>query len=365
MNDRACVLIVDDEEPNRLLLHAMLRGQHDTLQASSGPEALRILEEKRVDLVLLDVMMPGTSGYAVCSSIKAMPRDSFLPVLLVTALSAQDDRNQGLEAGADDFLTKPVDRRELLLRTRAFLKLRAQEAQIRAQLEALARLQAMKDDLLSLLVHDMRSPLSGIIAHLHILLEELPAEGPQREDATFAMHAADAMAAALEEALQVRLLEEGQLPIRRSGVDLHALLAGTMETLGAVARRRNVKLRTAVEGDPVASLDGKLVRRSIENLVGNALKYTPAEKEVSIVLRHRGGNVELEVADRGVGIPAELQAGMFEKFGSVEAKKGGPRKGFGLGLYLVKLVAEGHGGTASVQDHEGGGAVFRMLLPTG
>jgi signal transduction histidine kinase len=109
-------------------------------------------------------------------------------------------------------------------------------------------------------------------------------------------------------------------------------------------------------------LDGKLVRRAVENLLGNAMKYTPAGRDVSLVVRHLNGSVEIEVADRGPGIPASLRSSMFQKYGSVEAKKGGARKGFGLGLYMVKLVADGHEGAAEVLDRDGGGALFRVRL---
>ena len=356
MDGRACVLIVDDEERNRTLIRVTLRDHYRTLEAEHGTAALELLQRELVDLVLLDVMMPG-------KRVKEMHRDSFLPVLLITALSDQEQKNLGLQAGADDFLAKPVDRRELLLRVRAFLKLRAQDMLIRVQLKKLTALQAAKDEMLSLMVHDLRSPLSGIIAHLSMLIEELP-EGESREDVRAALRGADAMQKSLEEALQIRLLEEGQLPITRSSVDLARLLDEAVATLTAVARRKGIEVSTAVEGQAKASLDGKLVRRAIENLLGNALKYTPGGKDVSVTVRHLSDAVEVDVADRGPGIPAELKAGMFEKFGSVEAKKGGARKGFGLGLYLVKLVAEGHAGRAQVLDRDGGGAVFRVRLGT-
>jgi len=363
MDGRACVLIVDDEERNRTLVRAMLRDQYRTLESENGAAALELLQREQVDLVLLDVMMPGMTGYEVCKRMKEMQRQSFLPVLLITALSDQEQKNMGLQAGADDFLAKPVDRRELLLRVRSFLKLRAQDMLIRLQLKKLTDLQTAKDEMLSLMVHDLRSPLSGIIAHLSILMEELP-EGESRDDAQAALRGADAMLKSLEEALQIRLLEEGQLPVTRSSVDLARLLDDAVATLTAVARRKGIEVSTAVEGKAKASLDGKLVRRAIENLLGNALKYTPGGKDVSVTVRHLLDAVEVDVADRGPGIPAELKASMFEKFGSVEVKKGGARKGFGLGLYLVKLVAEGHAGRAQVLDREGGGAVFRVRLPT-
>jgi len=363
MDGRACVLIVDDEERNRTLLRMMLRDQYRTLESDSGAAALGLLEREQVDLVLLDVMMPGMTGYDVCKRMKEMQAGPFLPVLLITALSDQEQKNMGLQAGADDFLAKPVDRRELLLRVRSFLKLRAQDALIREQLKKLTQLQVAKDEMLSLMVHDLRSPLSGIIAHLSMLIDELP-EGEPREDARAALRGADAMLKALEEALQIRLLEEGQLPITRSSVDLPRLLNDAVATLAAVARRKGIAVSAAVEGHAAALLDAKLVRRAIENLLGNALKYTPGGKDVSVTVRHLADAVEVDVADRGPGIPQELKATMFEKFGSVEAKKGGPRKGFGLGLYLVKLVAEGHAGRAQVLDREGGGAVFRVWLAT-
>jgi signal transduction histidine kinase len=359
----SCVLVVDDEERNRALLRAMLKDVCRTVEASSAAEALAVLKRERVDLVLLDVMMPGTMGYDVCREIKKSEQEGLLPVLLITALNDQKDRNAGLEAGADDFLTKPVDRRELILRVRAFLRLRAQDTLIRAQLKKLSALQSAKDELLSLMVHDLRSPLAGIIAHLSMLIDELP-EGASRDDARAALGGADLIRISLEETLQIRLLEEGQLPVRRATVELADLVAGAVASLDPVARRKNIRLKTAVEGGGSAWLDGKLVRRAIENLLGNAIKYTPEGKEISLILRNLPGAVEVEVCDRGPGIPSNLKTTMFEKFGSVEEKKGGARKGIGLGLYLVRLVAEGHSGTAQVLDREGGGAVFRVRLAT-
>ena len=135
MDRRSTILVVDDEELNRSLLRALLSASFDVLEASSGVAALEILGRAPVDLVLLDVMMPELDGFATCKLIKAQPRDSLLPVILVTALGEQEDRNRGLESGADDFLRKPVDRRELLLRVRSFLRLRGQEQIIRGQVE--------------------------------------------------------------------------------------------------------------------------------------------------------------------------------------------------------------------------------------
>ena len=355
------VLIVDDEARNRSLLRAWLAGAYQVVEAQTGLEAMQIVETQEIDLVLLDVMMPEQDGFETCRLIKAAPREAFLPVLLVTALGEQDDRNTGLEAGADDFLHKPLDRRELLLRVRSFLRLREQEKLIRAHVHELRRLQSLKDDLVSLLVHDLRNPLAGVLSSIELALDA-PNPAEQREDLSRALRGANGLREVLDETLQVRLLEENAIVARRVDVDLLALLEGAIATLAGTARRRRVTVTCTTEGDARATLDDKLVRRSVENLLSNALKYTPADTEVTVAARNHLGWIEIEVSDRGPGIPAEQKGRMFEKFGSVEAQRGSARRGIGLGLYLVNLVAAAHEGDVSVHDRAGGGSTFRLRL---
>jgi len=358
---RPAVLVVDDEPMNRSLIRATLAATCEVVEASNGPEALELLNARCVDLVLLDVMMPGMDGFEVCRRINEA-RTTYFPVVLVTALGEQSDKNRGLEAGADDFLTKPVDRRELLLRTRAFLRLREQDKIIHRQLEEMKGLQIQKDDLVALLVHDLRSPLAGVVAHLQLLEEDLT--GRAKADVQQALKAADVALRRLEETLQVRLMEEGELTVRRLPVDIGRIVQETIAEASGIARRKNITLLAELGHAPTANVDEALVRRCVENLLSNALKYTPSGADISLEAHSVAGGVTISVADRGPGVPDTLKTGMFEKFGSIEVKKGGVRKGFGLGLYLVKLVAQGHEGSVSVEDREGGGSVFRLFLGT-
>jgi signal transduction histidine kinase len=362
---RSTILVVDDEARNRSLLTGYLGHLYDIREASDAASGLGALESGPVDLVLLDVMMPGMSGFEVCRHIKTRVQSEFLPVLLLTALGEQEDRNAGLEAGADDFLTKPVDRRELTLRVSTFLRIREQQAVIRRQVEALQELGALKDDLVSLLVHDLRNPLASVVGILHVVREDSdPGDAGLRADLDLALQSSTRLRDILEDILQVRLLEEGRLVLDRRPVSLRALASEALASVAGMARDHDVTVKMAEVSDEMAPMDPKLVRRALENLLVNAVKYSPLEAAVEISWSRADGGVEIAVADRGEGIPAPVRETLFQKFGSVALQRDCQRRGYGLGLYQVRLVADAHGGSVRARDREGGGTVFAMFLPS-
>ncbi len=355
------VLVVDDDERNRALLQARLERSYAVRRASSGDAALEALETGPVDLVLLDVMMPGLSGYEVCRRIKATRRSPFLPVVLVTALGEQADRNEGLEAGADDFLTKPVDPVELMLRVGALLRLRDQEETILGRIEEVRRLSGLRDDLISLVVHDLRNPLASILTVLQILSEEVP-DPTSRQDVELALRAGARLRETVDDMLDIRMIEEGQFRIVRVPTALGALAREAVGTLEGAARERSVTLSVDDSGAPALDVDRKLVRRALENLLANAVRYSPAGGVVEVAVRSAPAGAVFEVMDRGPGIRDDMKPLLFTKFGSVEVKSGSLRRGYGLGLYLVGLVASAHGGATEACDRPGGGTVLRLLL---
>lgn len=360
----ATILVVDDEVLNRTLMHGILEHRYHVLEAASAHDALSLLGRAPVDLVLLDVMMPERSGIDACPLIKACSPDAYLPVVVITALGEQEDRNAALAAGADEFLTKPVDRHELLLRVAGLLRIRAQEETIRGQLEALRNLDALKEDLVSLLVHDLRNPLSAIFSLLHVLKTEI-SEPDLVADCQAALDSAARMRDALEDLLEIRMLEEGRLTPRRVPGGLVALAQEALATVRGTAVARGVELVVeAGGGEVLAEIDHRLVRRCVENLVANAIKYSKRGGEVCVAVSRAEHEVVVEVRDRGPGIPDRHKARLFEKFGTIEAVRDNQRRGFGLGLYLVNLVAAAHGGVARALDREGGGTVFRVTLET-
>jgi two-component system, sensor histidine kinase and response regulator len=367
---RHLILVVDDDPQNRALLTAFLTA-HTVLPAASGAEALALMEREPVDLVLLDLVMPELDGLEVCRRLKKLAGGRYLPVILLTGHADQEHRNAALEAGADDFLGKPFDRRELLLRVRAFLRLRdqdtqirAQDEQLRAQLQDLQQLQSLKDELFSLIVHDVRNPLTGVIGFVDLLRGLLPeSETRLRNYAGKALEGARKVEEVLGSVLEVQRLECGDLVLHRASTHLRGLIEDAIESISGAARACDVTLVLDSASDPALSVDRALVRRSIENLLANAVKYSPRGTAVDVSLREEQDSVEVVVADRGPGIPEPLKGVLFQKFGSVEAKSGRARRGHGLGLHLVKLVASAHGGSVAARDRSGGGSDFVLRLP--
>jgi signal transduction histidine kinase len=373
---RAGILVVDDEPANRRLLRACLQGTYTVHDVDGASAALELLARTPIDLVLLDVMMPGMGGLELCREIKRT-QPEYLPVILVTGFGRQQDRNAGLQAGADDFVTKPFDRHELLLRVRTFVRLRAQDQRIHRQLEALSEqeqlirrqvkaleeLSAMKDDLVSLMVHDLRNPLTGIAGFLDLLAEGA-ADPEVRSEAMEALEASGRIRETLDDLLFVRLLETSTLTLHRELVRPESIVEDAIASVRGAARARGVEISALAEShDLLLNADRKLVRRAVENLLGNALKYTPEGSTVRAAIRRTGTEVEIEVADRGCGVPEAFKQQVFQKFASVEAARGEARRGVGLGLYLVSLVATAHGGRTSVRDRGHGGAAFGLYLP--
>src|SRR5262245_54192000 len=291
------ILVVDDEAVNRDLVCRQLRDRYRVLTASSGEAALRLLEQEMIDLVLMDVMMPALNGYETCARIKENTRDEFLPVILLTALNQQQDRNEGLATGADDFLVKPVNSRELRLRVREFLRIREQDRTIRAQLEDLKRLQALKDDLVSLIVHDLRNPLAGMEGYLQLLLKQ--AQNPSFAALTpgieKVLRSTGKLRSILEGVLQVRLLEEGKLPLTLEDVDIGEVAADAVQTVEGAGKDRGITFRLDVEGTVAAQLDRHLARRAVENLLSNALRYAPSNSPVTVAVKERPDAIEVAV----------------------------------------------------------------------
>ena len=229
------VLVVDDQENNRLLLKDLLEAQgHQVIEAVDGAEALRQVVDSIPDVVLLDVGMPGMDGFEVCRRLKADPATAAIPVLLVTALSQRDQRLLGIGAGANDYITKPIDKSDLSLRVRNAIRMRQLYVEVEEQYRRLERLELLRDSLVHMIVHDLRSPLAGIRAYLDLI----KLDGAGKLDVAMTQSIDEARKVAVEmtdmvsDLLDVSRLEAGQMPLELASADLGVVVAEGVAGVG-------------------------------------------------------------------------------------------------------------------------------------
>lgn len=359
------VLVVDDEAGNRHLLRDLLEAQgYVVSEAEDGPTALDLASRLSPHVVLLDVMMPGPDGIEVCRRLKAHPATAPIPVLLVSALSDRDDRLRGIEAGASDFLSKPIDLDDVVLRVRNAVRSRLLHNQVQESLVRLQELESLRDNLIHMVIHDMRSPLQGIFGNLE-LLEASVAErlGP---DDKLSLH--DAMASTrvliemVSSLLDISRLEAGRMPLRPEPCDLVMLAGDTVHWMGGLFHDLPVTLEAPAEGCRVYC-DKAIVRRILSNLLGNAVKVSPRGGRIVVRIEPLNRAARLSVTDQGPGVPPECHAGIFEKFGQVGSPLFNRSYSSGLGLTFCKLAVEAHGGRIGLDSAPGRGSTFWFVLP--
>lgn len=362
----ADMLVVDDDLRNCRLLEGFLRSEGYTVRrAQDGETALRMAQELTPDVVLLDVMMPGASGYEVCRTLKATASTRHTQVMLVTALGGTTHQVEGLDSGADDWVAKPVRREEFLARVRSLLRVRRlllEADQARATLAARNSELELKKTLAQTLVHDLKGPLTAVAGNLDLLERE--GDARTLELARRCRGSAGRMLRMILDLLDVEGLEAGQLRPRTDPVDAVELVRRAADEAESIARQRGVRIEARCSAQPcVVRGDVDLVRRMLDNLLCNAMEHTPSGKVVTVSVSARDEGIELQVADQGAGVPPDQREHIFEKYARLELRRAGVNANRGLGLTFCRLAAEAHGGAVWVEEAPGGGALFRVLLP--
>jgi len=366
------ILVVDDQAENRQLLESYLAAAgYSVLLAEDGPQALRACEREDVALALLDVVMPGMDGFETSRRIRSLESQADTPIIFLTPLNDQAAQDKARALEAADFIGKPVNKAELLMRVKSLLWMRRLSEDllqghelIRSQHDAVIRAQERKEELINLVVHDLKNPIASILANAHFLVREQNLSEDAREASRDIHEAADSMQRMVLNLLDISRSEEGALVPRLSDVDVPSLLN---EVFGVMSRRANERQqRISVERSPEVKrsvVDRDLLLRLLENLLDNALKYSPPGGTIKLEAKVVEGFVEFCVRDEGPGIPGAYRERIFEKYVQLEDHAVSlPRTSRGLGLVFCRLAAEAHGGKIWVEDNQPRGTAFKVRL---
>jgi signal transduction histidine kinase len=356
------LLVIDDDVNNRELMRRLFSATCRVSVASNGRSGLEIIESEAVDVVLLDVMMPGITGYAVLEQVRANPVTADLPVILVSGLSDTDHVVGGLELGANDYLTKPINIHVAQARVGTQIKLKRLLDEQKRAIAQLEQLSQLREHFFRIASHDLKNPLTN----LHLAVSELNMFVPQNEETRGIQDNIDTtleqMQTLIEDFLDAAALENTTLELLPSGFDLRDCLEQVVKQYARTASRKDITLCIGeVEGVVVA--DRNRLMQVIGNLLSNAIKFSPNGTTVSLWTQASGDRLRIFVQDEGPGIPLDEQTRLFNEFVKGSSQPTDGETSTGLGLWIVSKLVRLLNGSVGLESSPGHGAIFWVELP--
>lgn len=379
------ILVVDDTPADLLAITAVLEPLGvRVVTAQSGEAALRFLLERDFPLVILDVYMPTMSGFDLARRIRATDHTKQIPIIFITASEREDRRVlAAYELGAVDFLFKPVEPQVLRAKASVFIDLarhadlireqqiemersRWHEESMQREMEQLAQMNRQKDHFLAVLGHEIRNPLTPLVASLHLLgqkIDKTPDLDPmfERTREIMGRHVGH-LARLAEDLVDVARINSGKVELRKALVSMQEMVAEAVSSSRPLIEEREQTLEIQLPAEPLV-IDGDRVRlvQVVTNLLNNAARYSPPKGKINVRCERVSDQVELSVEDNGQGIPQALLPRVFDAF--VQGNEHHPA-GLGLGLAIVERLTVLHGGTVSVQSEgKGRGSKFIVRIP--
>jgi len=361
-------LVVDDDEADLLYFQNSLQNQgFRVASAMTAEDAVRELSRGGWDVIILDWMLPQMTGIELLGKLKNNPSWRDIPVILVTAKAGSGALDKGLTAGARDYIRKPVDRTELMARVRAAISNKRILEKLENSNQELMRLCQMKDEFLSMVSHDVRAPLNSIVGFSDFLLEGKMGDLNEKQQRMIEVikKSARAQLSLVENLLEVARLNSGRINLKLRKADLSGIAQECWEGLKPNADKKNIEfVFTAASQAAMVMVDDMRICQVVNNLITNAIKFTPrgGRVEVSVLLADNGPT--LSVKDNGPGVPEEERSRLFNRFEQTRIKSTSGESGFGLGLAIVKNIVEMHNGNVWLESRFGEGAEFFVCLPS-
>ena len=360
------ILIVDDVVSNVLLLKILLTNEKfQVCTASNGNMCIELAKSEHPDLILLDVMMPDLNGFDTAVILKKDPETQEIPIIFLTALNNPSDLVKGFQVGANDFLTKPFNKEELVMRVMHQIQLVAAKRIIVKQNEELKRTISNRDKMYSVIAHDLRSPMASIRMVLNLavnvvsrdivgdeifeLLDKANRESEETHDL-------------LDNLLKWTKSQTGRLSVVYQDLDLDDIVPGVVDIFKVIAEMKKIDLKNLPADEKlIVHADNDMIKTIIRNFLSNAVKFTPEGKAVEVFYKREGDFARISVRDYGVGISPERVESIFHT-GETTYGTGG-EEGSGLGLQLCQDFARKNGGDARVESTLGEGSTFSFTLP--
>ena len=360
------ILIVDDVVSNVLLLKILLTNEKfQVCTANCGNMCVEQAKAEKPDLILLDVMMPDISGFDTAVILKKDPETKDIPIIFLTALNNPSDLVHGFQVGASDFLTKPFNKEELVIRVMHQITVVAAKRIIEKQNQELLATISNRDKMYSVIAHDLRSPMASIRMVLNLVVSAVSPDsvGPELfELLDKANRESEEVHDLLDNLLKWTKSQTGRLNVVLQDLDLNDIIPGVVDIFEMIAQTKHIKLDYQPPVEPLlVNADNDMLKTVVRNFLSNAIKFSPEDSSIEIMMKKEGDFAKISVTDHGVGIAADRIENIFHK-GETTYGTGG-EEGSGLGLQLCQDFARKNGGDVMVESVEGKGSTFSVMVP--
>ena len=360
------ILIVDDVMSNVLLLKILLTNEKfQVCTANCGNACIEQARKEHPDLILLDVMMPDINGFDTAVIMKKDDELKDIPIIFLTALNTPQDLVKGFQVGASDFLTKPFNKEELVMRVMQQISLVAAKRIIEKQNNELKTTLNNRDKMYSVIAHDLRSPMASIRMVLNLVVQSTSEETVGPELYTLldqANRESEEVHDLLDNLLKWTKSQTGRLNVVLQDLDLNDIIPGVVEIFEMIAQTKHITLDLQKTEAPLkVKADNDMMKTVLRNFMSNAIKFSPENSTIQILMANEGDFARVSVKDEGVGIAADRIDTIFHK-GETTYGTGG-EEGSGLGLQLCQDFARKNGGDCYVESVEGQGSTFSFTVP--
>lgn len=360
------ILVVDDVVSNVLLLKILLTNEgFQIITANNGEECIETAKTEKPDLILLDVMMPGISGFDTAVILKKEAETQEIPIIFLTALNNPSELVHGFQVGANDFLTKPFNKEELVMRVMHQVQLVAAKRIIVRQNEELKRTISNRDKMYSVIAHDLRSPMASIRMVLNVVVSAISPDviGPEMfELLDKANKESEETHDLLDNLLKWTKSQTGRINVVYQDFDINEVIPGVVEIFSMIAFTKKITLEYRPNCDKlVVRADNDMLKTVVRNFLSNAVKFSPENSTIEIITGIEGEFAKISIRDHGVGIAPERLGELFHKGETTYGTSG--EEGSGLGLQLCADFARKNGGDVAVESVLGEGSTFSVLVP--
>ena len=355
------ILIVEDSEYMRACLVGLLENDYEIHTAANGKEAMALIRNHRPSLILSDIMMPEMDGFELLQKLRGDSKTKHIPFILLTGRTEENSIVEGFEAGADDYLTKPVRQKELMARVKTHLELHRSRQQIlKNKLKYEKKLNKKKDEFIEIASHELKTPLTCLSGYIQ-LLEATAEDGDVESRVEYVRKSrdmVDTMSRLINDLLNVTKMQAGQLDYKFTEIGFYQFIESTIVKIQDAYPSHKILL----SGDNGATVkaDRERLEQVVINYISNAVKYSPHSDKVEVCVQNVNGYVQASVEDTGVGIPKDKMKHLFKRFYRVDHKK---VSGIGLGLYICSEIIKNHGGEAWAESVHKKGSKFFFSIP--